>query len=144
MKKFQASSLIVFVALASGVVNAALERTGDFALLDSEGEFHQLSRYQHRKAVVIMAYAQSCQGMDATLAQYQELHDRYAKQGIEFLLLDTQDLDRDALLNLNLTLPILQDSGQLVSDALGITSAGDVRVLNPDRLSLFYVGFGSC
>ena len=140
MKKFQASCLGACIALASGVANAALDRTGDFALLDSEGEFHQLSRYQHRKAVVLMSYAQSCQGMDATLAQFQELHDRYAGQGIEFLLLDSQDLDRNALRNLNVSLPILQDNGQLVSDALGITSAGDVRVLNPDRLSLFYVG----
>jgi len=140
MKKVQASCLGAFIALASGAASAALDRTGDFALLDSDGEFHQLSRYQHRKAVVVMSYSQSCQGMDATLAQYQELHNRYSEQGIEFLLLDSQDLDRQALRELNVALPILQDNGQLISDALGITSVGDVRVLNPDRISLFYKG----
>ncbi len=140
MKKVQASCLGAFIALASGAASAALDRTGDFALLDSDGEFHQLSRYQHRKAVVVMSYSQSCQGMDATLAQYQDLHNRYAEQGIEFLLLDSQDLDRQALRELNVALPILQDNGQLISEALGITSVGDVRVLNPDRLSLFYTG----
>lgn len=140
MKRLQASCLGACIALASGTASAALDRTGDFALLDSEGEFHQLSRYQHRKAVVLMSYAQSCQGMDATLAQYQVLHDRYAEQGIEFLLLDSQNLDRQALRNLNVALPILQDNGQLVSESLGITNAGDVRVLNPDRLSFFYTG----
>jgi len=140
MKKIQASCLGAFIALASGTASAALDRTGDFALLDSDGEFHQLSRYQHRKAVVLMSYSQSCQGMDAALAQYQELHDRYAEQGIEFLLLDSSNLDRQALRNLNLSLPILQDNGQLISEALGIASAGDVRVLNPDRISFFYTG----
>ncbi len=28
----------------------SLDRVGDFALLDDRGEFHQISRYQHRKA----------------------------------------------------------------------------------------------
>ena len=140
MNKVHASCLGAFLALASGTASAALDRTGDFALLDSDGEFHQLSRYQHRKAVVLMSYAQSCSGMDASLARYQELHSRYAEQGIEFLLLDSHDLDRAALRELNMPLPILQDNGQLISEALGITQAGDVRVLNPDRLSMFYVG----
>ena len=140
MNKVHASCLGAFLALASGTSSAALDRTGDFALLDSDGEFHQLSRYQHRKAVVLMSYVQSCAGMEASLARYQELHSRYAEQGIEFLLLDSQDLDRAALRELNMPLPILQDNGQLISEALGITQAGDVRVLNPDRLSMFYVG----
>ena len=140
MNKIHASCLGAFLALASGTATAALDRTGDFALLDSDGEFHQLSRYQHRKAVVLMSYAQSCSTMDATLARYQEMHARYAEQGIEFLLLDSQEMDRAALRQLNMPLPILQDNGQLISEALGITTAGDVRVLNPDRLSLFYVG----
>jgi len=140
MNKVHASCLGAFLALASGTASAALDRTGDFALLDSDGAFHQLSRYQHRKAVVLMSYAQSCSGMQASLERYQQMHARYAEQGIEFLLLDSQDLDREALRELNMPLPILQDNGQLISEALGITTAGDVRVLNPDRLSLFYVG----
>ena len=39
MKKVQASCLGAFIALASGAASAALDRTGDFALLDSDGEF---------------------------------------------------------------------------------------------------------
>jgi peroxiredoxin len=138
MKKFHAScigvSLALASALASGTASASLDRTGDFALLDSDGEFHQLSRYQHRKAVVLMSYAQACSGIDASLARYQQMHSRYAEQGVEFLLLDSQGMDRAALRELDMPLPILQDNGQLISQALGITNAGDVRVLNPDRL----------
>lgn len=144
MKKVHASCKGVFLALASalasGTASASLDRTGDFALLDSDGEFHQLSRYQHRKAVVLMSYAQACAGIDASLARYQQMHSRYAEQGVEFLLLDSQGMDRAALRELSMPLPILQDDGQLISQALGITNAGDVRVLNPDRLSIFFEG----
>lgn len=134
------SCLGVCIALASGTVSAALDRTGDFALLDDQGNFHQLSRYQHRKGVVLMSFAQSCANMDAMLASYRELRSQYAEQGFEFLLIDSQDSDRAALRGLDLDLPILQDRGQLVSEALGISYAGDVRVLNPDRISVYYSG----
>ncbi|MDP1931089.1 MAG: redoxin domain-containing protein [Gammaproteobacteria bacterium] len=131
------------LGLGSTGATAALDRTGDFALLDNSGEFHQLSRYQHRKAVVLMSYAQNCHGMEDMLSEYRALQSRYGGQGIEFLLLDSHDLGRAALADLNAGLPILQDSGQLVSEALGIRSAGEVRVLNPDRMSLFYSGMVS-
>lgn len=140
MTRATISCLGVCIALASGTVSAALDRTGDFALLDEQGNFHQLSRYQHRKAVVLMSYAPSCAGMDGMLSSYRELRSQYAEQGIEFLLIDSQDSDRAELRALDLEVPILQDSGQLVSEALGISHAGDVRVLNPDRISLYYIG----
>lgn len=140
MTRATISCLGVCIALASGTVSAALDRTGDFALLDEQGNFHQLSRYQHRKAVVLMSYAPSCTGMDGMLSSYRELRSQYAEQGIEFLLIDSQDSDRAELRALDLEVPILQDSGQLVSEALGISHAGDVRVLNPDRISLYYIG----
>jgi hypothetical protein len=47
-------TLSAFVlALTSMSSYAAAERVGDFALLDEQGVFHQLSRYQHRDAVVL-------------------------------------------------------------------------------------------
>jgi hypothetical protein len=142
MKRLQLSCVFGAIALlmATAPANAVLDRTGDFALLDSDGDFHQLSRYQHRRAVVLMSYSQSCQGMDAMLSEYMRLQSTFAEENIEFLLLDSQDLDRGALQALDLGLPILEDDGQLISDALKISQAGDVRVLNPDRISLFYTG----
>ena len=140
MTRVTITSLGFCIALASGTVSAALDRTGDFALLDEQGNFHQLSRYQHRKGVVLMSFAQSCANMDSMLSSYRALRSQYAEQGFEFLLIDSQDSDRAALRDLNLDLPILQDRGQLISEALGISHAGDVRVLNPDRISVYYSG----
>jgi hypothetical protein len=119
---------------------AALDRVGDFALLDNAGTFHQLSRYQHRKALVLMAYSDECATMDALVDNFKDIALEYAGSDFEFLLIDSQDLNRPELYELGTKLPILEDDGQLVSETLNIENAGDVLVLNPERLSLFYKG----
>jgi hypothetical protein len=124
----------------SSLAPAALDRVGDFALLDNAGTFHQLSRYQHRKALVLMAYSDECATMDALLDNFKSIAREYAGNDFEFLLIDSQDLDRPQLYGLGTELPILEDDGQLVSETLNIENAGDVLVLNPERLSLFYKG----
>ena len=143
-RKHWVTLLPIFVGLVlsmlSTLASAALDRVGDFALLDSAGTFHQLSRYKHRKALVLMAYAQNCTDMDGMLDDYEAIAANYAGDEFDFLLIDTQDLDRPELNALGMALPILEDDGQLVSEALGIANAGDVLVLNPERLSLFYKG----
>ena len=140
MKRIYAVVLLSLLGLCTAPVMAALDRVGDFALLDSSGEFHQLSRYQHRKALVLMAYDHGCDAMASLLANYQSISSKYSGQDIEFLLIDSLDLGRAALLGFETDLPILEDDGQLVSETLGIERAGDVLVLNPVRLSLYYRG----
>ncbi|PCJ27066.1 MAG: hypothetical protein COA96_03895 [SAR86 cluster bacterium] len=127
---------LVFSAASYG----ALDRVGDFALLDERGEFHQLSRYRHLQAIAIMSYVEDCSEMDSMLGKFMTLQSRFKGQGIEFLLIDSQGLNRSQLSNLNVELPVLEDGGQLVSESLGIVNAGDVLVLNPERLSLYYKG----
>ena len=139
-KRVHLSCFAVVVCIWAGPGNAALDRVGDFALLDSDGEFHQLSRYRHRQALVMMAYDAACPDMGDKLARYQALAARYGGEDMEFLLLDSLDLGRPALRQYELELPLLEDDGQLVSESLGISRAGEVLVLNPERLSLFYRG----
>jgi len=124
----------------STLASAALDRVGDFALIDNTGTFHQLSRYQHRKALVLMAYSDECATMETLLDNYKSIADEYAGINFEFLLIDSQDLDRPELSELGVEFPILEDDGQLVSETLNIVNAGDVLVLNPQRLSLFFMG----
>ncbi len=130
----------LLLCVFSSTTAAALDRVGDFALLDNSGIFHQLSRYQHRKALVLMAYAEQCSAMDSLLAGYQRIAEKYSGTDFEFLLIDSQDRNRPELNKLTTGLPILEDDGQLVSETLNIANAGDVLVLNPQRLSLFFKG----
>ena len=118
----------------------SLDRVGDFALLDNSGEFHQISRYQHRKAVVMMSYHPSCNSIADSVSYLSELNTKFAGDDVEFLLLDSSGSDRALIDGLDLPLPALNDVGQLVSAALEIERSGEVIVFNPERLSLFYRG----
>lgn len=130
----------LLLGTVSTLVPAALDRVGDFALLDADGTFHQLSRYQHRKALVLMAYSDQCAAMDGFVADYRNIAQQYSADEFEFLLIDTEDSGRTELREMDTGLPILEDDGQLVSETLKIQNAGDVLVLNPERLSLFFQG----
>lgn len=140
MFRITSLALLVSLSLVPVTVLAALDRVGDFALLDEQGEFHQLSRYRHREALALLAYDADCAAMSAVLDSFGRLKDEFAEQGIDFLLLDTRNLQREALRDLNLPLPILQDDLQLVASALGVVANGDVLLLNPERLSVFFKG----
>jgi len=140
MKKNIAFCLIVYAVIFSVQSWAALDRVFDFALLDDGGEFHQLSRYKHQDAVVLMAYDNSCEAMPSLLTSYRSIANKFSGQDIQFLLIDSLDLGRPALSNLDAGLPILEDDGQLVSESLGIEKVGEVLALNPERLSVYYRG----
>ena len=131
---------IFFASVYSTLGYSALDRVTDFALLDDVGVFHQLSRYQHTDAVALMSFDQTCESMPLMLAQYNSIVKEFSDHDIEFLLIDSVDLGREALVSLGLDIPILEDDGQLVSESLGIENAGEVFLLNPERLSLYFRG----
>ena len=140
MMKYRLSSSLFLALIFSTTAHSALDRIIDFALLDEKGVFHQLSRYQHKDAVVLMSFDQSCQFMPAMLAEYDDIVSEFSSNGIEFLLIDSEGLGREMLASLRLNVPILEDSGQLVSESLGFERSGEVLIVNPVRLSVYFRG----
>lgn len=127
---------------APSSVAAPAERVGDFALLDAQGGFHQLSRYQHRDAVVLLAYDHNCATAKDAADILANLKSRFADR-VAFLALDIQAMDRATEQGWNLGFPVLADELKLVAQNLEITHAGEVLVFNPQRLSLTYRGKAS-
>ncbi|MDO9476339.1 MAG: hypothetical protein Q7L07_06475 [Pseudohongiella sp.] len=121
------------------VAAAQLERVGDVALLDHHGEFHQLSRYQHKQAVALMAWLPGCAAQETTLKAFSDLQAQYAQQDVAFLLVDASGSKGRTASTMD-GLPVLHDETQLVSESLGMEQAGDVRLINPQRLTLLYKG----
>ena len=140
MMKYRLTSSLFLTLIFPTTAHSALDRIIDFALLDEMGVFHQLSRYQHKDAVVLMSFDQSCQLMPAMLAEYDDIVSEFSSTGIEFLLIDSEGLGRETLASLRLNVPILEDSGQLVSESLGFENSGEVLMLNPERLSVYFRG----
>lgn len=131
--------------LASGLTQAMPERAGDFALLDTEGEFHQLSRYRHQEAMVLMAFDASCQSQADAVASFQEIAAQWSERGVAFALIESgteSDINviRAARAATGTELPLLVDDGQLVSETLQFSTAGEVIVLDPQRLNVLYRG----
>jgi peroxiredoxin len=132
--------MIAPCTIASGVVLAestgatapsysAPKLTGDFALLDQNGVFHQLSRSRPKKAVVLMSYDASCASSQQAVAGFDQVRKSIESKDIEFVLMNSklpQDRNaiRDAALKSKIDFPILMDHAQLVAESLGIKASG--------------------
>lgn len=133
------------LSLSSFNASALPERVGDFALLDTDGEFHQLSRYRNKEALVLMSFDSSCESMADAVASVESLRADWEAQGFLFALIDSSTITetvalREAKQAASLTMPLMIDDGQLVSESLGFTKVGEVAVLDPERLTLTYRG----
>ena len=139
---------LVIAALAITLTSSTYalpDRIGDFALLDSDGAFHQLSRYRNREALVLMSFDNRCASIDTAIGQLKSLQRDWSDQGVAFGLIDSSggaDIQaiRATKARHGLDLPLLIDNGQLVTETLGLTKAGEVAILDPERLTLIYRG----
>ena len=145
MNRISWMSLLSVVALVTVQLGSASERVDNFALLDHEGSYHQLRKYGDNKAVVIISIASTCVENIDKLPKYRLLRTTWEQQGITFLGLDSSVEDEqddvrlmDALHNFDI--PILLDKSQLVAENLGISKAGEVIVLEPNRFQVLYRG----
>jgi len=136
--------LSLFLVLASANSLALSDKTGDFALIDHRGEFHQLSRYRDHQAVVIMTVAKACDADDQALAAYRKLEKAFAEQPVAFMLMSVDSSDRAGLThyanNTKLNAPVLMDDTQLVTRTLGLHRSAEVVVLDPHKQAVIFRG----
>lgn len=141
------STLVIFLylLLATTAVEAGSERVANFALLDHQGYFHELRHYGDSKAVVFIAVDTSCPEVLDHLHKYQLLRTTWEQENIAFLAIDSNPEDSVAAVRnmdeaYHLDLPVLLDDSQLVAENLGLTRAGEIAVIEPDRMQLVYRG----
>ena len=144
MSKFGLAVVFVGAALLSSFGYAAPERVGDFSLLDQNGDFHQFSKYRHKDAIVLFSQASSCADTAGAVSQFQEMRSVWEAKNVAFIMINAAGEDiasvREFSKSQNLDFPILLDTSQLVVDTLGITNAGEVLVLDPEKLTVLYRG----
>jgi hypothetical protein len=147
-RPFFQRAMISVIALAAcitaaGVASAA--RVGDFGLIDHEGKYHQLTRYGHQKAIVLISQANGCSLIPETLPRLNKLRQEWSAKEVSFLMLnasngDTREsIQREAGIY-DLDYPILHDRNQLVAETLGISEAGEILVIDPATLTLVFQG----
>ena len=148
-----ASAALVFgaanhatTAQATETAMATMPATADnFMLVDQNLQAHELYRMGDAKAIVLVSYGVGCPIVRSMTPGLKALRDAYAKQGVEFMLIDSNLQDsREAVAQeakeYGLDIPILMDTNQLVGEQLGITRTAEVFVINPKTWQVAYRG----
>jgi hypothetical protein len=120
-------------------------RTNDYALYDEAGGFHRLSYYNDSKAIVLWIQGNGCPIVRNALIDFHEIASAYKEKGFTFFMLnsnvqDTRNSIQQEASEFNFQVPVLDDSAQLVADALDITITAEAIVLHPTTREIMYRG----
>ena len=118
---------------------------GDFALLDHQGTFHQLSYYGDQHAVVIYTQANGANTVTADLPTLSKLQTQFAEDEVVFFMLNPVVSNNrqsivDQAKSQGTALPILVDETQLVAENLQLQKVGETLVINPKTMTIAYRG----
>lgn len=145
MKTIYRVALLAALATVSQLATADSNRIGNFALLDHLGNSHQLIKYGDSRAVVLISTSAHCLENIEKLPKYRLLRTTWERQGVVFMGIDSSaedslgEIRKMADLH-NFDMPILLDDSQLVAESLGLSKAGELVVLEPNRLQVLYRG----
>jgi peroxiredoxin len=131
--------------LAGSLAAQDQQAVEDFGLIDHTGLFHQLTKYGHKKAVVLVTQANGSNYIATQLPRFRALLRQWAPQDVAFFMLnssaeDTRDSVRVEADVYDIPYPILLDTHQLVAERLNITAVGEVLVLDPTTMTKVYQG----
>ena len=137
-------SILLFASVTS-LASADPMRVNDFALLDHQGKFHQLSYFGDQKAVVIAAHANGSATVKNNAAALDALSAQFAEEGVVFYLLNSVLADNRRTIAQEVKsegygLPVLVDETQLVAESLGIQQVGEVLIIDPQTMTLAHRG----
>jgi peroxiredoxin len=147
MSKFQTVARILATTVLFSAVAlpaTAADRISDFSLIDHNGKFFQLSRHADQDAVVLFVHDDT-RAVRKAIEDYDAVVAQFADQKVAFYMIDASadasrvELSKVASKNA-LTLPILMDDSQIVSEELGLTKASEVVVLDPKAKTVVYRG----
>ncbi len=133
-------------AAATAPMSAIPATVDNFMLVDAQKlEAHELYRMADDKVIVLVSTGVGCPIARAMTPVLKALRDKYAAQGVEVMLVDSNLQDsREAIAaeakEFGIDIPILMDSNQLVGEALGVTRTAEVFVVSPKTWKIAYHG----
>ena len=144
MRKIITIGLYAMLALVPAL-SSAVDRVGDFTLLDQAGYAHQMSWYDDHAAIVFLVQANGSAATANALDEFETLKARYEGQGIKFFMINpTGNQDRDSvaaeIARLGSSVKVLMDDTQLISEALGVEKTGEVLLFDPKSFTIEFRG----
>lgn len=117
----------------------------NFTLLDNHGEFFELYRHAHAKAIVLISHGIGCPILQKNIPVIHALRDKFKPDGVKFFFINanTQD-DHQSLAEdvkkFSVNIPVLVDRSQTVTASLGITRQSEAVVIDPATWKIVYQG----
>lgn len=147
-RKLFAASFIAFSAsLLMGAAHATMpgEVVADFKLTDHTGKTHSLYEAASTKPVVLMIQGNGCPIVRHQMITLKEVSEKYAPQGVRFLLLNPNLQDNAQTIakevqEFGYPFPVLVDGQQKVGEALQVQRTSEVYVIDPKSRKLVYRG----
>jgi len=123
----------------------AQQNAANFTLFDEHGQAVELHYHRLASAVVLMTHRVDSDLAGQAAHSVEQTLSNFATQGIPFFLVNPETAStREALIRDKLaqgiTAPILQDDAQLVAKTLGMNTAGEVLLIDPQRWTVVYRG----
>ncbi|GMV99516.1 MAG: hypothetical protein AMXMBFR84_06550 [Candidatus Hydrogenedentota bacterium] len=118
----------------------------NFRLMDHLGQSHELHRYgADSKAIVLYTTGNGCPIAQKSVPALKALRDKYAPEGVVFLMLNGNPLDtREDVASeakeFGIDIPILLDEAQLVVKSLGVERTCEAILINPKDWAILYRG----
>ena len=147
-RKFWTGSFVALSAmLVMGIAQATMpgEVVADFKLTDHTGKTRSLYEGDSTKPIVLMIQGNYCPIVRHAMPALKEVSDKYAPQGVRFLLLNSNIQDNQQTIakeveEFGYPFPVLVDQGQRVGEALYVQRTSEVFVIDPKTKKLLYRG----
>lgn len=145
MKKILIGSALTLLCNLLPALAGAADRVGDFSLLDENGYFHAMNRYDDGPAIAFLIQANGSQATQSALPRFAALQNQYETQGIKFFLLNPMGLnDRDqvraAMEQAGISIPVLMDDAQVIAEAMGVDKTGEVFLYDSKKFTVEFRG----
>ncbi len=117
----------------------------NFALLDQNGDFHELYYYGDEKAVVLYTQKNGCSTVRKDMDELKAVRSSFQEKGVQFLMINStgkdsrEEIKKEAETH-DIEFPILEDKAQLAAEALQLYRSGEAIVLDPETWSVSYRG----
>jgi len=135
------AGMMLALSLAAGL-NAS-ERIGNFMLIDQHGQSFELHYHRDAPAVVLMAHRSGSAYAQAAAQALADVQAEFTDVPVYLINAVAGEGRSEAAADMaaaGISLPVLDDRTQLVTEALGLRHAGEVVVIDSHRWQLLYRG----
>lgn len=144
-----ARALCLIVSALIAMFASTVHASGDFALIDQNGQFHQLSRYVEEDAVIMLVVADEGPTSQRAMISLQQVRQQVAQRSpdadLAYLLLYAAADPERAMVQamadaLGIDFPLLIDAAQIVLATLDVQRVGEIFMLDPGSQDVIYQG----